>query len=310
MFTNSLSNSYRHKIIHLKNGLKLWSESFGSAQNPPILLIIGAGSQCKLWPDSFCEKLAAQGFFVIRYDHRDTGKSSSVEYADAPYTVMDLTQDAVEVLIAYQLNAAHIVGFSMGGQIAQFLGAYFPYYAKTLTLMATSTSFQEGFQAFAGDKDIQGLTPPKEYYVKWATRNIDSNKQSYEEKVNDFIHSWKLLNGNKVIFDEQLYQEIAKDVFTRSPLHNPYPNHALAMQANYKEHSLAQSLIKANTLIIHGSEDPVFGEDHAQALHAAIKDSKLVILNGMGHNLNTHFFDEIINLITQQTKPSLIKCKL
>lgn len=301
MFTQ-LSNLFSCNKIAIKSGINLWVETIGIPTDIPILLIIGAGSQCKLWPDEFCKKLADKGYFVIRYDHRDTGKSSSLNYNDSPYTIMDLSQDAVAVLDHFNIRSAHIFGFSMGGQIAQFIGAYFPQYAQTITLMGTSTSFREGFNAFEGKTTLDGLSPPKKYYVEWATRVVDVAQQSQEDKIRDFINSWKLLNGNKTTFDETLYKQIAIDCYSRSDLHNPYPNHALAMQASYDEHKKAPDLMRAPTLIIHGNEDPVFGVDHAESLHSQIKDSQLHFIDEMGHNLNTKFFGQIISLVNDHIK--------
>jgi pimeloyl-ACP methyl ester carboxylesterase len=287
---------------YANNGeIKLWTESFGNSTDPSILLIIGAGSQSILWPDEFCKKLANQGFFVIRYDNRDTGKSSAIDYAKNPYTIMDMAKDSLAVLDHYNINQANIIGFSMGGQIAQFIGAYFPERAKTITLMATSTSFEEGFNAFAGKYDGKGLSAPKDHYVKWATKATTPN-QTYEQKLSDFVHSWKLLNGDKTPFDEALYKQIAENSFARSNLDNPYPQHAYAMKASYNEHKEAPGKINLPTLIIHGEEDPVFGVDHAEALHKNIRGSKLEVIKGMGHNLNTRFYDPLINLIKNHCK--------
>jgi len=301
MFTQ-LTKSFLGANIYLKNGINLWIESFGNPADVPILLIIGAGSQCKLWPDDFCKRLSENGYFVIRYDHRDTGKSSCINYIESPYTIMDLSNDAIAVLDYFNIQAAHIVGFSMGGQIAQFIGAYFSERAQTITLIATSTSFKEGFDAFDGKLTSEGLSQPKEHYVKWATRDIDINQQSLQEKIQDFITSWQLLNSDKVAFDEELYKQIAYESFTRSELHNAYPNHAQAMKASYEEHKNAPGLIKAPTLIIHGKEDPVFGVDHAYSLKQAISKSQLTIIDDMGHNLNTRFFGQIIFLLKGHIK--------
>lgn len=296
MFTQP-AKSFSTKSITLENGISLWVESFGNPENTPILLIIGAGSQCKLWPDEFCKKLADSGYFVIRYDHRDTGKSCSINYQASPYTIMDLSRDAVAVIKSFDLQSAHIVGFSMGGQIAQFIGAYFPEHAKTITLMGTSTSFKEGFDAFEGKITSDGLSPPKEHYVKWATRTVAA-AQSREEKIQDFVMSWRFLNGDSSAYDEAMYKAIAIESYARSTLDNPYPNHALAMKASYEAHQKALGLIETPTLIIHGNEDPVFGVDHAHALNTAIHASQLKIIDGMGHNLNTQFFTQIISLIS------------
>lgn len=301
-----ISNSWAAGSTNMvkANGVTLWTESFGAKQNPAILLIIGAGAQAILWPNEFCQNLAKAGFFVIRYDHRDSGKSSAVNYQKHPYTVMDLSKDALAVLDYYKIKKAHIVGFSMGGQIAQFLGAYFPSRVLTLTLIATSTSFKEGFDAFAGEP-VHGLSAPQEHFVKWATRQVDLARQTSAKKIKDFVHSWEILNGDKIPFDKKLYTELAQESLTRSKLTKPYFNHSLAMKASFADHKRAPGLIKAPTLIIHGSEDPVFGVDHAESLHEAIASSELVIIDNMGHNLNTHFYDEIIALIKTQSQKEL-----
>lgn len=295
--TMQMEECFTVKTVHLKNGMDIWVESFGDPKNTAILLVSGAGSQCKNWPDEFCNRIAADGYFVIRYDHRDTGKSSPVNYFQTPYTSMDLTKDAIGVLDSFDIQSAHIVGFSMGGQIAQFIGAYFPDYALSITLIATSISFKEGFDAFLGTMSNDGLSQPKQKYITWAIRLTDVTGLSHEEKIRDFLLSKKLLNGEKAPFDEDFWEKIAHDVYTRSELHNPYPNHAMAMKASYKDHAEALPRIDKETLIIHGKEDPVFEIDHAHALHEKIQKSRLVFIDDMGHHLNTRFFDELLSLI-------------
>src|SRR3990167_10332674 len=111
-----------HNIIQKEtridaNGLELWAESFGNSENSPIILIMGAGGQDILWPTEFCQALAGQGYFVIRYDHRDTGFSSSIDFDAHPYTLLEMAADVVHILDHYQLQHAHMVGVSMGGAV-------------------------------------------------------------------------------------------------------------------------------------------------------------------------------------------------
>src|SRR5918997_4413010 len=96
------------------NGVTLAADSFGDPADPAILLIMGGGASMDWWEDEFCERLAAAGRFVIRYDHRDTGQSTAYEPGAPGYTGTDLADDAVGVLDAYGLASAHIVGMSMG----------------------------------------------------------------------------------------------------------------------------------------------------------------------------------------------------
>src|SRR3954447_10878682 len=105
---------------------ELCVDTFGASSDPAVLLMGGATSSMDWWEEEFCERLAAAGRFVIRYDHRDTGQSTSYEPGSPGYTRNDLVADAVGLLDAYSLSAAHIVGLSMGGDIAQRLALGHP----------------------------------------------------------------------------------------------------------------------------------------------------------------------------------------
>jgi len=95
-------------------GISLYSEAFGSPTDPPLLLIMGAMSSGVWWPEDFCRRLAGSGRFVIRYDHRDTGRSTSYEPGQAAYSVEDLADDAIRVLDGYSIGGAHLIGMSLG----------------------------------------------------------------------------------------------------------------------------------------------------------------------------------------------------
>jgi pimeloyl-ACP methyl ester carboxylesterase len=103
------------------NGVALCTEAFGDPGNPPVLLIMGACVSMLGWDDRLCQGLAAGGRYVIRYDHRDTGRSVTYEPGKPQYTLQDMAADAVGVLDAYRLGRAHLVGMSLGGIIAQLL---------------------------------------------------------------------------------------------------------------------------------------------------------------------------------------------
>ena len=118
--------------------LRLWAERIGDPGDPPILLITGAMAQAVNWPDVFVDRLVAGGRQVIRYDHRDTGQSDNVDFDKKPYTVADLAWDALAVLDGFGIRAAHLVGASMGGVIAQGLASLKPERVLTLTAMNTT----------------------------------------------------------------------------------------------------------------------------------------------------------------------------
>ena len=120
------------------NGVQLCAQTFGSADDPAVLLVMGLSASMLHWEDEFCERLAAGSRFVIRYDHRDTGRSVAYPPGAPGYTGNDLDADAAGLLDALGVSPAHIVGFSAGGGIAQVLALDYPDRVASLTLISTS----------------------------------------------------------------------------------------------------------------------------------------------------------------------------
>ncbi len=120
------------------NGIRLWTEDFGDPNDPTLLLVMGASAQGIQWPEPFIEAFVARGFYVIRYDNRDTGQSTCFDFATSPYTLDDLANDAVGVLDAYGVRAAHVAGASMGGMITQTLMIRYPHRLKSATIIMSS----------------------------------------------------------------------------------------------------------------------------------------------------------------------------
>jgi pimeloyl-ACP methyl ester carboxylesterase len=108
------------------NGVGLCTESFGDPADPPILLVMGRGGSMLWWEDEFCRLLAEAGRFVIRYDQGDTGRSTTYQPGNPAYSGCDLLADAVSVLDAHGLSAAHLVGVSSGGALVQLLALDVP----------------------------------------------------------------------------------------------------------------------------------------------------------------------------------------
>jgi pimeloyl-ACP methyl ester carboxylesterase len=134
------------------NGVDLCLQTFGHRANPTILLIMGGASSMDWWEDGFCERLTAGSRFVIRYDHRDTGRSISYEPGAAPYSLRDLAEDAVGLLDALGLESAHLVGMSVGGWIGQLVALDHPDRVASLTLISTSPT------AWPGDPDLPEMS--------------------------------------------------------------------------------------------------------------------------------------------------------
>lgn len=108
------------------NNIDIWYETFGNINDEPLLLIMGGCCQGILWPTEFCKQLAASGFYVIRYDHRDTGLSTYFDYEKHPYDIRDLTEDAIGLIDYLKIKKCHAVGLSMGGPISELLSIKYP----------------------------------------------------------------------------------------------------------------------------------------------------------------------------------------
>src|SRR4051795_5612996 len=146
------------------NGVELCTEPFGDPRDPPVLLVMGTGASMLWWKEGFCGMLADGGRFVIRYDHRDTGRSVTYEPGRPEYTGADLVADAAGVLDAYRIGAAHLVGGSAGGAFAQLLALDFADRVLSLVLISTSP-------ATPGNRR---LPPPTEEFGRFvATAEVD-----------------------------------------------------------------------------------------------------------------------------------------
>ena len=140
------------QFCEVGDGVTLCYETFGAADDPPLLLIMGLGTQMIAWPEPFCRELASRGFQVIRFDNRDVGRSTWMRgrppttrelltrrIANPPYTLSDLAQDAAGLIEALDLGSAHVVGASRGGMIAQLLAAGHPDLVRSLTSIMSNT---------------------------------------------------------------------------------------------------------------------------------------------------------------------------
>jgi pimeloyl-ACP methyl ester carboxylesterase len=123
--------------------VEIRSQTFGRQDDPPVLLIMGVMASMLWWPDEFCERLAAAGRFVIRYDNRDTGRSTGYEPGTATYTIDDMARDAVAVLDEHGIEQAHVVGMSMGGVIAQLVALAYPERVASVTAISTTAVGEE-----------------------------------------------------------------------------------------------------------------------------------------------------------------------
>lgn len=294
-----LNQGFAGEEIIRANDVELWCETFGDPTHPAVLLSMGGSCQGIMWPEEFCKTLSERGYFVIRYDHRDVGDSQSFNFFKTPYNLMDLTKDAIGILDHFEIEKASFVGISMGGQIGQLMGAHFPERVRSLTLISTSSDYISLHNAFEGKPPEGELSGPTDEYLTCVRSVIASPAKSEEEKLEQHMRWWSVTNGSGVPFDEELHRDLLLKQIRRTQNPQGTLNHVLAMKASINLIKQTPQKIALPTTVIHGTHDPIFPQDHGKALASEIPSAKLVILEGMGHTLNTRFFLPIIDLVDQ-----------
>lgn len=274
------------------NGIEIWYETFGQKENPAVLLIMGSGGQGVLWPKNLCEIMAKENLYVIRYDNRDTGHSSYIDYRKQPYNLMDMALDATALLTHLKIRSTHIIGASMGGAIAQLIAVHFPRRVLSLTLISSSYEFGNAITAFQGIPPVNPLlSSPDMAYIEWIYSLMKKPAKTFEEKLDQQLQGWEIINGRECPFDKDVMKELVELSLKRDANTESMVNHFNAIKASLEQVRHAPYLIKAPTLVIHGTKDPVFGLDHGLALAEAIENSKFLVLEGMGHAINSSFFN-------------------
>jgi pimeloyl-ACP methyl ester carboxylesterase len=270
------------------NGVELCTEAFGDRRDPPILLIMGIGASMLWWEEGLCRMLAAGGRFVIRYDHRDTGRSVTYVPGHPEYTGADLVGDAAGVLDAYELPAANIVGVSAGGALAQRLALERPDRVLSLVLISTSAAVPVERQ----------LPPPTEEFGRFvSTARVDwSDADSVIEYLVDYS---RMLAGSERPFDETAARDLARREVRRARDVAALQNHDLIPDDGAQRDPL--SSIAAPSLVIHGSADPMFPIGHGEALAQAIPGARLLRLEGAGHGVERPDWETDVRAILEHT---------
>lgn len=277
------------------DGVELCLETFGDPADPTLLLIGGAAASMVWWDPAFCRRLAEPGRFVIRYDHRDTGRSSAWPAGEPGYTGTDLALDAIRVLDALDVVRAHLFGISMGGAIAQWLAARQPDRVETLTLVATGA---------AGQRADQTPLPPPEPRVAdtfehpapapdWGDREavVRHHVEGYRPYAGDLGYDATLTRARvEAEHDRSRDPEAAAT------------NHWLVVGADADDEPFRLADLRAPTLVLHGTTDPLFPYAHGEALAAEIPGATLLPLVGMGHEVPPPaLWDTVVAAVTAHT---------
>ncbi len=280
------------------NGIDICYEIFGDASAEPMLLIMGLGAQMVLWDDAFCERLAARGFRVIRFDNRDIGQSSKLTGGKrlspmellklrflkipvaAPYKLRDMAEDTTGLMDVLGIKSAHLVGASMGGMIAQEIAISFPQRVRSLTSIMSTTGNPR-------------IPPPTREAAALLMAPPPTTKDEYLAR---FAQTWKMLRVGRFPEDEAFDRARAERCFERglSPAGVGRQFRAILASGSRKGRLHA---VQAPTLVIHGTVDPLVHPAGGKDTAASIPGAKLLMIEGMGHALPIPMWPQIIDAI-------------
>ncbi|TDD62897.1 alpha/beta hydrolase [Kribbella antibiotica] len=263
------------------NGVELWAETFGDAADPAVLLIHGASASMLWWETAFCAKLAARGRYVIRYDQRDTGRSTTYPVGEPPYAMSDLAADAIGLLDALGVERAHVVAQSMSGGTGLHLGVDHASRVASLTFVSTTT----------GDDE---LPPPSDDFPRFSTPDF-GDSAAVEEYVVRAIEA-----ESAGVFDEAAARVLVRSDIARATNFEASLTNHYAMKFDGPQGGGFGELTMP-VLVVHGSRDPVFPLAHGQALRDAVPGGKLVVIEGAGHGIPEPLWEPFLAALVEQT---------
>jgi pimeloyl-ACP methyl ester carboxylesterase len=280
-------------------GLEICYESIGNPDDPPLLLVMGLGTQMIGWPDGFCSALAERGFHVIRYDNRDVGRSTHLPHIKPPtvkqlllrdksaagYTLGDMAADGIGLLEALDLDAAHVVGASMGGMIAQTMAARYPERVRSLASIMSTTGHRWRGQ------------PGLRVYPLFLRRPVRHRKAAVEAA----LAGYRLIGSPGFEIDEEHLRHIAGLAYDRG--YNPAgSSRQLAAIIAAGDRTAEVRRITAPTVVIHGTKDRMVRPSGGRETHKAIAGSRMVWIHGLGHDMPRGAWPAMIDAIVENAK--------
>lgn len=283
------------------NGLEIAHDAFGHRGDPPVLLIMGLSSQMVMWEDEFCERIAGRGFYVVRFDNRDSGRSTVLEDLGMPsfnglfpggpmgppYTLADMARDTLGLMDALDLPSAHIVGASMGGMIAQVLAIDHPARVLSLTLIMTSSGHPF-------------LPPPKPEAMQVLFKPIPIRRERF---VEHFVETWRVLSGGQIPMESARIRRLGELCFERGVSPGGSARQLAAILASGSRKSMLASL-RVPALVVHGDADPLLVKECGVDLAQSIPGSRLKMIKGMGHALPPAVWNDLITAIIRHIGPA------
>ncbi|MEE6295869.1 alpha/beta fold hydrolase [Georgenia wangjunii] len=248
--------------------VRLCVETYGDRRDPSVLLVAGMSASMLWWPGEVCETIASHGFFVIRFDQRDTGRSTSFPRGRPGYSTDDLAGDALGICDALGIRATHVVGHSLGSLIATILAVDHPGRLRSLTLVGAST----------GAPDL----PPGTGRSPDVPEDVESRSAAIEYLLADT----RACDGLSPRFDEdRIRRFITHDVDRAEDIAATISNPPLMEFTSPRDGDI--TAVSLPTLVVHGEVDSIFPLAHGEAVAHAVGDAELVVLPNAGHTLLT-----------------------
>jgi pimeloyl-ACP methyl ester carboxylesterase len=279
------ANSPEGERMVTANGVALCVQTFGDPADPAVLLIHGASASMLWWEAGLCERLAAGGRFVIRYDHRDTGRSVNYPAGRPGYAFRDMPDDALGVLDALGVDRAHLVGRSMGGGIAVLAAARRPERVRSLTLVTTSP----------GRPELSPASPELHAF----TSRPGPDPDDPDAVVEHVVGLMRVYSGPSPYWDEEHARDIMRREVTRTLNFGATLANHFALDFGGAEADFGRLAVP--TLVVHGERDPAFPLDHGQWLAEHIVGARLVVMEKAGHEVPPALWDFFAEAVLRHT---------
>jgi pimeloyl-ACP methyl ester carboxylesterase len=292
------------------NGITLAYDSFGDEAAETILLIAGLGTQMIRWTVPFCRELEARGYRVVRYDNRDTGRSThftehgAIDIAtlasaltegrrpELAYTLDDMASDALGLLDALSIRRAHIVGRSMGGMIAQILASEHPSRVLSLTSIMSATG-------------NPGMPSAKPHAMTMMMRPAPDPVLDRAGFLDHGVTFAQCIAGNADPFDEEACRALLWEEARRGRAPGGFGRQLAAMVVAGDRRSRLAA-ITAPTLVVHGTDDPLFPAGCGEDTAASIPGAEMMLITGMGHDLPPSLYRAIADAIERTARRSSV----
>jgi pimeloyl-ACP methyl ester carboxylesterase len=283
MTAHHAHHSHGEQLLKI-NGVELCVETFGCRATPAIMLVAGSAASMLWWDAELCEQIAARDRFVVRYDHRDTGRSTCYPPGQPGYSFTDLTRDVLGIQDALGIERAHVVCQSMFGGTGLILGVDHPDRVASLTFVSSST----------GADDL----PPPSSGLAMPAEPDSSDAAAVVEYV---VAGARAYAGGSPYFDEAAIRALAeRDVARARSYASTLVNHYAIKVDGPARGGFGD--ITAPTLVVHGDHDPLLPLPHGRALRDAIPGADLLVLQGAGHDLPRPVWDDFVSALAQHTE--------